>query len=158
MAEAWPLYVNMTVGTINVWLGLLLGFRLLNESIRHRDAFFIGVLSSLANHCVRHLGVIFGIHSLVTLAVVIVLCVLITHKNFWKSAAASAIGFAIICTVESLQLNIGILVSADYFRIINSYPWINILSAIPIDLLMLLMLYLSKKHKLVLFNSAYFET
>jgi len=84
-------------------------------------------------------------------------CILITGKSFWKTATAATAGYAIIVTLEVVQLKIALSINADYFVIVAANPWMNILATLPYSLLMLLMLYTSKKYHWVLFNSAYLE-
>lgn len=157
MADAWPLYVIMTVGVFNIWLGLLLGFQLLNDSIRSRDAIITGVLASFINHGTRQLGVIFGVHSLVTIIAVIFICAFITRKAFWETAAAAAIAFVTIGSLEAAEINIALEIVPNCIAFIAAHPWVNILAMIPNSALMMIMFSACKKHKLVLFDSVYFE-
>lgn len=157
MADPWPLYVNMTVGIFNTWLGLILGFQLLNDSIRSRDALITGVLASLVNHGIRQLGVIFGVHTLATVITIIFLCVFITNKDFWKTATATAIAFAAISTTEATGYSIAQRIVPDCYAFISAHPYINIITVMPINLLIIALIYASRKYSFFLFNSSYFE-
>lgn len=152
MAESLPLLFVMATGIPEIFLSLLLGFRLFNDEIGLKHALLVGIIASLINYLARIIGVVFGVHTVLTVVSEITACALITRKNVWAITSSVFSGFIILLFIEVvevqvahlLQLNIGLL----FGKLIMAFFKIFIMSAL---------LLIIKKTNFSLFNTSFWE-
>lgn len=155
MAGSLPFYVVMIVGIPETVIILLLGFQLINDHICFKHAFIASFLASLLNYFIRYIGVVFGLHTLITIATIIFVCYLLTKKNVWKIASATMSGVVVMLTIQVSEFLVA--KGLDIETTISNQPWLNILVMIPEVLIMGIMFYVARKRKFALFNSNSFE-
>jgi hypothetical protein len=152
MAESLPLYIVLVTGIPEIFLSLLLGFRLFNDTFNPKYALLISIIASCVNYIVRHWGVIFGIHTMFTTATIIIMCFALTQKNIWKITSATVTGIVLLLFIEVIEVLVG------RFLNLNIAPLTGkLLMAFFKIVFMSAALVIVRKKNFSLFNSAFFE-
>lgn len=154
MAEVLPFYVVIAAGIPETIVFLLLGFQLFNDQISIKQTLIISFVGSVVNYYIRALNVVFGIHTVVTLITLILICYLITKKDIWKISSAIVCGTVIFLFVEWLFLYILRIYDADLSHLALVKPWLNIVLALPPTVFVGLLYWFTNKKNLHLFNDA----
>ncbi|MEQ8173564.1 MAG: hypothetical protein ABRQ26_00725 [Syntrophomonadaceae bacterium] len=155
MADFLPFYVVMVVGIPETIVVLLLGFQLFNDHISFKHAFIASILASLNNYFIRYVGVAFGVHTLITISTIILVCYLLTKKNVWKIASATMSGLVVMLAIQVSEFLIIKVLAIE--TTISNQPWLNILIMLPEVIIMGIIFYVARKRKFALFNSNAFE-
>lgn len=157
MAEVLPFYVVIFTGIPETTLFLLLGFQLFNDRIELKQAIIISIIGSVANYLIRAQNVIFGIHTIGTLIILIIVSYFTTKKNIWKISSAIVCGTIIFLFVEWLLLYILRICNTDIIELVPIKPWLNIILAVPPTLFIGILYLITYKSNFHLFNDMSYE-
>lgn len=133
-----PWYVVIFQSIPEAFLVLVMGFALFRIRIDTKHAVFIAVLSAFSTYLIRLAPIVFGVHSLIAIALLIVLTVLIARINIGPATLAILGGVVILAVLQSLMIPILFNFASVQFSDLSDRPWLNILFFIPQALVMII--------------------
>ena len=117
-----PWFLFFTISIPESLLMVLVGFQLYNLEVRFRDAVAIGTISALLSYLVRKLPIVFGLHTLIGIVVLILLCWFVTRYPLTKVIYSVLTGFAVLAVTQSILLPLCLALASMEFSFMKLYP------------------------------------
>jgi len=150
-------YVVLFQSIPEMFLLIILGFKLFNIDVDFKKALLVSLLISIIVYFVREFASVYGLHT-----AILIFCSLILIKIILKMNIA----YSFICIVTSLLIN-GLLQNTITPILLNFFhtttqdlvknPWLNIFFYIPNGLIMLYLYLFTIKKKIYLFDLKMYE-
>ncbi|HHV25886.1 MAG TPA: GHKL domain-containing protein [Tissierellia bacterium] len=150
-------YVVLFQSIPEMFLLIILGFKLFNIDVDFKKALLVSLLISIIVYFVRKFASVYGLHT-----AILIFCSLILIKIILKMNIA----YSFICIVTSLLIN-GLLQNTITPILLNFFhtttqdlvknPWLNIFFYIPNGLIMLYLYLFTIKKKIYLFDLKMYE-
>ena len=118
-------YLVFTVGIPESLLMVLIGFQLYNLEVPFRNALGIATLSALTSYLVRKLPIYFGLHSLIGIIVLIVLCSVFTDYPFKKVLYSVLTGFAFMAVAQTVWYPVCLSLLSFSYETVKLYPGVE---------------------------------
>lgn len=118
-------YLIFTVSIPESLLMVLIGFQLYNLEVRFRNALAIATISALTSYFVRKLPIFFGLHSLIGIIVLFILCWFFTRYPFKKVLYSVLTGFAVMAVTQTVLLPICLALTPFDHQTIKLYPGVE---------------------------------
>lgn len=157
MLYSIPWYVVLFQSIPEMFLLIILGFKLFNIDVDLKKALLVSLLISIIVYFVRKFASVYGLHT-----AILIFCSLILIKIILKMNIA----YSFICIVTSLLIN-GLLQNTITPILLNFFhtttqdlvknPWLNIFFYIPNGLIMLYLYLFTIKKKVYLFDLKMYE-
>jgi hypothetical protein len=132
-----PWYVVIFQSIPEAFLVLVMGFALFRIRIDIKYAVIIAALSAVSTYFIRLAPIIFGVHSLIATAVLIILTVLIARMEIGPATLGILGGVALLAILQSLMIPTMFNLASVQFSDLADRPWLNILFFIPQALVMI---------------------
>ncbi|NLD50377.1 MAG: hypothetical protein GX660_24825, partial [Clostridiaceae bacterium] len=134
------------------FLILKLGFKLFNLEIDTDQALLLSSTTAFLSIFIRKLPLIFGYHSLIMMLTLALLTKAILRIRLWHSIVSVLVGVLILGVLESSLLTfLQSFTSTDAESLIIN-PWLNVVYALPLLLVMYTLYWLVKRYNLVIFD------
>lgn len=133
-----PWYVVIFQSIPEAFLVLVMGFALFRIRIDTKHAVFIAVLSAFSTYLIRLAPIVFGVHSLIAAAVMIILTVVIARIDVGSATLAILGGIVILAILQSLMAPTLFNLASVQFSDVSDRPWLNILFFIPQAVVMII--------------------
>jgi len=143
---AIPWYVILFVSIPEAFLIIILGFALFNIYLQPKHILIVSLIISLVAYFIRKLDIVFGIHTLIGLALMIMLIKIFTKMPAKTVFLPTLSGFVIVATLQSLILPFALEVCSVDPLALATQPWLNIIFFIPEALVMILLYLYIKRH------------
>lgn len=157
MLYSIPWYVVLFQSIPEMFLLIILGFKLFNIDVDLKEGLLISCLISLIIYMVRKNTEIYGLHTLIFI---------LLSLFFMRTILKVNIAYSFICIVTSLLIN-GLLqniLTPILLKIFHNTPeklirnpWFNVIFFIPSGLLMFLLYFFIRKRKIHLFDLKMYE-
>ena len=145
-------YVALFQSLPEAFLMLKLGFVLFGIDIDTRNSLIIASISAIFSYLVRKYFVTYGVHTITTTILLIVLATLIAKIKVKYSAIGVLTGVLIAGILQSITTPLLLSINKMQIGHLAIYPVLNILFFIPCALIMLFLYLFSKKKNFYLFN------
>lgn len=147
-----PWYIVLLVSLPETFLILKLGFKLFNLEIDTDQALLLSSTTAFLSIFIRKLPLIFGYHSLIMMLTLALLTKAILRIRLWHSIVSVLVGVLILGVLESSLLTfLQSFTSTDAESLIIN-PWLNVVYALPLLLVMYTLYWLVKRYNLVIFD------
>jgi hypothetical protein len=142
----------LLVSLPETFLILKLGFKLFNLEIDTDQALLLSSTTAFLSIFIRKLPLIFGYHSLIMMLTLALLTKAILRIRLWHSIVSVLVGVLILGVLESSLLTfLQSFTSTDAESLIIN-PWLNVVYALPLLLVMYTLYWLVKRYNLVIFD------
>jgi hypothetical protein len=145
-------YTVILVSIPESLLMVLMGFQLYNLKVKFGDAFLIAVISAITSFYVRKLPIVFGVHSLIGIAVLIALCWFFTRLPLYKVIWSVLTGFAVMAVTQSIVLPLGLLLTSIDYELIKNNAEINSLFFLIQAIIVVALLFFCKVRRFYIFD------
>ena len=147
-----PWYVALFQSLPEAYLMINLGLILFRININTKDSFIIASVSAVFSYLIRKYFVTYGIHTVITIVLLIILVTLIGKIKVICSVVGVFTGVLITGVLQSVTIPILLSVNEMQINDLATYPVFNILFFIPCALIMSTLYLLSKKKDFYLFD------
>ncbi len=145
-------YVALFQSLPEAILMLKLGFVLFGIDIDIRNSLIIASIAAIFSYLVRKYFVTYGVHTIATTILLIILVTLIAKIKIKYSAIGVLTGVLIAGILQSITTPLLLSINKMQIGHLAIYPVLNILFFIPCALIMLFLYLFSKKKNFYLFN------
>lgn len=149
-----PWFVAVLVGIPQAYFIIILGFSLFNLRIKPEHAFTVACLTSAICYLVRLSNKVIGLHTLILILTLIVLCIIITRLNAYKVSTAVLAGVTTVGAIEYSYIPLVFSITPMKLDDFILHPWWIVLIFIPEILILLIIYYLVKKHHLYILDGS----
>lgn len=118
-------YLIFTIGIPESLLMVLMGFQLYNLEVRFRDALAIATISAALSYLVRELPIVFGLHSLIGIAVLVLLCWLFTRYPVYKVLWSVLTGFAVMAIAQTILIPMCLWLTNFDYELVKMNPGVD---------------------------------
>ncbi len=152
MLNEIPWYVALFQSLPEAFLILKLGFVLFRIDISTKNSFIIASAAAIFSYLVRKYCMIYGIHTIFTTILLVVLVISIEKIKIKYSVIGVFMGVLIAGVLQSVIAPPLLSMSGMQISDLSTYPILNIIFFIPCGLIMLLIYLFVKRKNLYLFD------
>lgn len=152
MLNTIPWYVALFQSLPESFLILKLGLILFRIDIDVKDSLIIASIAAIFSYLIRKYFVTFGLHTIITMILLIILCTIIGKIKTVHSITGVFMGVLIAGALQSTIVPLLLSISKMQINDLGIYPILNIVFFIPCGLLMLLIYFFIKKRNFYLFD------
>lgn len=147
-----PWYVALLVSIPECFLVMLIGFKLYDIDMPLPAGFIVSAFMGFVAYIVRLFSLPFGLHTIIQIIMLVLLISLLTELK-WRPALISILTGAMITGIFESMLMPFFLMLTD--KTINDFvvqPWLNVLSFIPLALLLIIFYFCMARYHLVVYQ------
>ncbi len=152
MLNKIPWYVALFQSLPEAFLILKLGLILFRIDINTKDSFIIAFLVAIFSYTIRRSSMTFGVHTIVTTILMIILVVFVAKIKIIYSTIGVFMGVLIAGVLQSITAPLLLSINKIQIGHLAEYPVLNILFFIPSALAMLFLYLFVQKKNLCLFD------
>ncbi len=131
---------------------VVIGTKLYNIHVDFKRAAIIAMVYGIFAYLFRIIFTIFGLHTLFSVILLVMLVRIITGIPIFHSLASILSSTLLIGVLQGLTVPVILWLVGIPFQQLSMYPWINIAVSIPIFLILVVIYYVLHRRGLYLYN------
>lgn len=147
-----PWYVALLVSVPETFLAMLVGFKLYGIDMPLPAGFAVSVFMGFLAYVVRLFSMPFGLHTVIQLAMMVILMSLVTKVKWCPALISILTGVVITGIFESMLMPFFLMFTHKTINDFVVEPWLNVLSFVPLAVLLVCFYFCMLRFKLVVYQ------